>query len=139
MYKSNIGNNYMKFEFSATYPFMEKMCSEVENFTINHNLDNNKFTLLLCIREAVTNSIKHGSKNDSTKNIIVTINYKKNNINVIVKDEGIGFDWKNHISKPSENLIPGGRGLVIMDKYCSQKKYNNKGNQVELMINIEKS
>ncbi len=80
------------------------------------------------IQEAVNNAIKHANP----KNISIEINGNKNNIQILISDDGIGFD---------ENLISKGNGLQNMEKRIEElngtiefSKNENGGTQVEIKI-----
>ncbi len=73
-----------------------KLC-EVEKFLgyifDENNIDKKYYNrVLLCISEAVINSIEHGNKNDINKIATIKVNCDLYHINVEVKDEGEGFD-----------------------------------------------
>lgn len=114
---------------------------KVETFLMNifkeYNLEKESFNkVYLCISEAVVNSIKHGNKNDRNKNVSIKVNYFDPEMNIMVEDEGNGFDC-NKISDPTsdENLKnESGRGIFIIKKLTNKIEYNEKGNQVQFKI-----
>lgn len=114
---------------------------KVETFLTNifkeYNLEKKYFNkVYLCISEAVVNSIKHGNKNDRNKNISIEVSYKRPEINIMIEDEGNGFDL-NKISDPtSENNIKNesGRGIFIIRTLTNQIEYNEKGNRIQFKI-----
>jgi two-component system NarL family sensor kinase len=58
------------------------------------------------IQESIRNAINHSK----CKNIFISLNYRKSHLNVMVKDNGIGFDINNrehkkHISSGINNMI----------------------------------
>lgn len=94
--------------------------------------------VLLCISEAVINSIEHGNKNDTDKNVDIQIDCGNGNICIEVHDEGEGFDFeliedptlKNNIRKET------GRGIHIMKSLCSKVEFRNQGKSVEIKIDL---
>ncbi len=102
--------------------------NDVANFYFNR--------ALLCISEAVINSIEHGNQFDITKTVTIKILYSNNEMDVEIYDEGEGFDisivddptYGDNIKKES------GRGIYIIRALSDFIKYNRKGNSVLLKI-----
>ncbi len=70
----------------------------------------------------------------------VKFNYNPTQVTISVTDEGEGFEWSKYLDEFSEinNFIHSGRGIFISKTYCDELRYNNKGNQVTLIIRAEK-
>jgi len=102
-----------------------------------YNLEKKYFNkVYVCISEAVVNSIKHGNKNDRNKSVSIEVNCDMHEINIMIEDEGDGFD-RNHISDSTsgENLKnESGRGIFIIKTLTNQIEYNEKGNRVQFKI-----
>lgn len=92
----------------------------------------------LCISEAVINSIEHGNKYDSEKQVDIQINCMKGNICIVVNDEGDGFDYKLIEDPTLKNNIrkETGRGIHIMKSLCSKVEFRNQGKCVEIKIDV---
>lgn len=115
---------------------VEKFLKEIFE---KENLPNECFNkVYLCISEAVINSIEHGNKNDTTKEVDIQINCLKGNICIEVHDEGEGFNYeiiedptlKNNIRKET------GRGIHIMKSLCNHVEFKNQGKSVEIKIDL---
>lgn len=92
--------------------------------------------IYVCVSEAVLNSIKHGNKSDKSKTVLIDINCKLNEIDVLIEDEGEGFDF-NKVKDPtlSENLKnESGRGIFIIKNLSNKLEYNVKGNRIQFNI-----
>ena len=92
--------------------------------------------IYLCISEAVLNSIKHGNKEDRNKDVIICLDCNDNTVNVIIEDEGEGFDL-SEIEDPT--MIPNikkesGRGIFIIKNLCNNLEYNEKGNRIQFKV-----
>lgn len=115
--------------------------SKVEKFILEifeeNNLKKENYNrVLLCISEAVINSIEHGNKNDASKPVTIEANCNFNHIYVKVKDEGQGFDL-DKINDPTlkQNVKNEcGRGIHIIRSLSDSLKYNRVGNCVQLKI-----
>ncbi len=91
---------------------------------------------VLCVSEAVINSIEHGNQFDNKKNITLEVKCFGGEIDILIKDEGDGFDF-NTIEDPttSDNIMKeSGRGLHIIRSLSTSISYNEKGNCVQLKI-----
>ena len=119
--------------------------SSIENLTIVEKLvdelyEQIKFdselyaNILVCVTEAVKNSIVHGNNESIDKNVTIQYSYTDVQITFEIKDVGEGF---NHykVADPTlpENLEKeSGRGIFLMNCLADQVIYNDKGNEVTL-------
>lgn len=119
---------------------LEKVEEFLQNIFEREALPESCFNkVFLCISEAVVNSIEHGNKNDSEKQVDIQINCDDGNICIEVHDQGNGFDYnlvedpttKNNIKKET------GRGIHIMKSLCSKVKFSNHGKSVEIKIDLK--
>jgi len=93
------------------------------------------FAIRLSLDEAVTNAIHHGNESDPEKNVTITYGFEGDALTIDVADEGPGFCPKN-IPDPTleENLCsPNGRGVMLIEAYMSEVRYNDKGNQITMV------
>lgn len=87
---------------------------------------------LVALTEAATNSIKHGNKFDTKKNIIISLEFRTKSYSISVCDLGIGFDF-NNVPDPTlaENIEkPDGRGIFIMKSLCDEVLFEDEGRKV---------
>jgi serine/threonine-protein kinase RsbW len=116
---------------------VEKFLIDILNeYDLEQKYFNNTY---LCISEAVVNSIKHGNKNDLNKTISIVVNCDENELNILIEDEGNGFDL-NTISDPTckNNLKnESGRGIFIIKALTNKIEYNEKGNRIQFKINCK--
>ena len=102
-----------------------------EKFNLNDDIYGN---IMIAVTESVNNAITHGNKNDRTKNVTLSLSLNNNVINFMIKDEGIGFDFRNLPDPTSpENLDkPSGRGVFLMKHLSDEVNFGNNGSLVEL-------
>lgn len=108
----------------------------LDEYGLEQKFFNNSY---LCISEAVVNSIKHGNKYDQNKTISIVVNCDENELNVLIEDEGNGFDL-NEISDPTceKNLKnESGRGIFIIKALTNRIEYNEIGNRIQFKINCK--
>ena len=81
--------------------------------------------LLVIASETVNNAVQHGNKNDPTKNVIIDVDFKNDEITIAVEDEGGGFNPEK-LPDPllPENLLkPSGRGIHIVKSLMDSVEY----------------
>ena len=74
------------------------------------------FGIDMAVREAITNAIVHGNKEDDTKKVELTFNCSQNAVEIQIKDQGEGFD-PGGVPDPTapENILkPSGRGNFLI-------------------------
>lgn len=93
--------------------------------------------LFLSCEEAMSNALEHGNRNDPEKRVTVRVIHDEEQaeLNVIVRDEGSGFDPRmsvtQHFEERSLHRVSG-RGLVIMANLVDRVAYFNEGRAVAL-------
>lgn len=80
------------------------------------------FGIDLAVREAVTNAVVHGNNADESKFIEVILKSSQDFIEIIVQDQGAGFDPKE-VPDPTdeENIMKtDGRGIFFMRNFMDE-------------------
>jgi serine/threonine-protein kinase RsbW len=93
------------------------------------------FAIKLALEEALTNAVKHGNDNDTSKRLVVRYAVSPERTVIMVRDEGHGF-VPNRVPDPTadENLErPSGRGIMLMHAYMTRVYFNEAGNEVWLL------
>jgi serine/threonine-protein kinase RsbW len=93
------------------------------------------FAVKLALEEALTNAVKHGNCCDPTKPVTVRYAVTDDEIIVIVRDEGEGFE-PNKIPDPTapDRLpIPNGRGIMLLNAYLDKVEYRDGGREVYML------
>ncbi len=94
--------------------------------------------LSVAVRESVVNAIKHGNRRDESKRVAVEFLVHAKSLEVVVRDEGAGFDPKA-VPDPvaPENLLKAdGRGIFFMRSFMDEVSYSfpSKGGTVVKMV-----
>ena len=93
------------------------------------------FAVRLAVEEALNNAIRHGNGLDPEKTAELVYEVTKEQVDIRVRDEGPGFDYRQ-VPDPTldENLDkPTGRGLMLMRAYMDVVEYNDKGNELHMV------
>jgi serine/threonine-protein kinase RsbW len=93
------------------------------------------FAVKISLEEALINAIKHGNKLDNKKKVIVEANITPQQTEIIVEDEGPGFN-RAEVPDPTaeENLLKcSGRGILLMETYMDQVEYSKSGRRVRMI------
>jgi serine/threonine-protein kinase RsbW len=76
----------------------------------------------VAVRESVVNAIKHGNEMDEDKQVHVSLVVDDDALEIVVRDEGAGFD-PDSVPDPfaEENLLkPDGRGMLMMKTFMDE-------------------
>jgi len=91
------------------------------------------------LTEALSNAMLYGNARDPHKRVRVEVIVGEKEITAKVTDEGPGFD-PGEVPDPTEpdNLEKGGgRGLFLMRELMDEVRYNERGNQVTLVLRLD--
>lgn len=93
------------------------------------------------LAEALANAMLYGNGPDPAKRVRVEVCVTTAAVSARITDQGDGFD-PSTIEDPTlpENLLrPGGRGLFLMRKLLDEVRYNDRGNSVTLVLQLEEN
>ena len=104
-------------------------------FEINKDLF---YKVLICVNEAVINSIVHGNKNETGKIILIQTFCTKNFLCFRITDEGEGFNYKNLPDPTTKSNLhcETGRGLFIIKSISEEINFRKNGKIIEFKIKI---
>lgn len=99
--------------------------------------------LLVCLREALVNALKHGCKSspDLKSHLLLSRSSDASKISIQVRDQGPGhnFDWQSHATEAAENLIPEHRGLIMMQAIPYRTDFTENGSCVLMEFECDPS
>ncbi len=90
----------------------------------------------MAVREAVANAINPGNKLDARKKVNATCNLRGSQLEIIVSDEGAGFD-PSQVSDPlhPQNLMKtSGRGIFYMRTFMDKIDYSFRDDGTSLVM-----
>jgi len=100
------------------------------------------FGVDMAVREAVTNAVLHGNKLDSAKLVEIKLRNTPELFEIIVHDEGSGFN-PNDVPDPTkeENLLKtSGRGIFFMRNFMDEVDWSinpNGGTRVRMIKKLK--
>lgn len=122
--------------------FSELVRMREELFTILEDMAGSSL-LVSCVNELVVNAMEHGNHLDPKKRVSVRVALMKEFIQVIVEDEGEGFNWRSAMDRPLDlaDCSKRGRGIAMTKKLCDDLTFNERGNKATLfkMTHVKKS
>ncbi|MEA3348856.1 MAG: ATP-binding protein [Pseudomonadota bacterium] len=116
----------------ADFDQVDDLNRRVKMFLSQKQIDLNIDDVLLGIREALMNAIRHGCANKPACKIVFSLSLGAECLVVKIEDQGPGFNWQQEIEKKMPELTEGGRGLHIIQLYFDSISYNATGNTIEL-------
>lgn len=90
------------------------------------------FPLSLLAREALNNAMIHGNRMAPDKTVRFRLTVREDGFDMMVEDEGQGFEWKSRVQSSSHVDDERGRGHEIYRNYAHKIRYNQKGNALTL-------
>ena len=112
------------------YKVEEEIVDECCRYFEAHDI----FAIKLALDEALTNAIKHGNKMNPLKMVHVSYYVDCHFFEVIIEDDGSGFDVTQVPDPIDEENIEksSGRGLLLMREYMDRVEHNYIGNIVTM-------
>jgi len=93
--------------------------------------------ILMALREALANAIKHGNGQDMAKRVHLEMEVKDHTLQIRIRDEGIGFDPAG-VADPlaQENRFKtSGRGIFYMKTFMDEVRFSRvDGGGMEIVL-----
>lgn len=117
----------------ATLEAVDRLCIELRAGLLAEVPLKERFAVELLLREALTNAVVHGLKEEPTSEVGCEIECFPGGITIHVSDNGEGFDWRPRLHATSVGtLAESGRGIEILRRYSSRLQFNPMGNSVQV-------
>jgi anti-sigma regulatory factor (Ser/Thr protein kinase) len=161
------------YELATDLDAVSPVCDEVKRALLRYGREGYGFAILILLREAFANAVRHGNRHDRRKMVSCRITLTDEHVVIEVADQGMGFDWQNALEKVTAGVIDSGitlaeaskepptiqaqqerrrngaaqspiylpslkecgRGLSIYSHYAEQIRFNERGNEVTLVVN----
>ena len=93
--------------------------------------------LLMALREALANAIKHGNRQDLSKRIHLEMDVVGQKLQISIRDEGEGFDPEavDDPLAPENRLKTSGRGIFYMKTFMDDVRFRRlSGGGMEIVL-----
>jgi serine/threonine-protein kinase RsbW len=133
---------------SETGPIRMSLSSRFENIEMAQHLcgkllegwDLNEETthwILMALREALANAIKHGNAQDLAKRVHLEMDVKDHTLRIRIRDEGTGFDPGEVLDPlaPENRFKTSGRGIFYMKTFMDEVRFSRTdGGGMEIVL-----
>jgi serine/threonine-protein kinase RsbW len=96
------------------------------------------FGIDMAVREAVTNAVVHGNRQDESKVVVIQFKSSASAIEITVRDEGSGFNPESvpDPTDPRNLLKTSGRGILFMRTFMDDVEWSHhpEGGTVVRMV-----
>jgi serine/threonine-protein kinase RsbW len=131
-----------------TGPIRMSLSSRFENIEMAQHLcgkllegwDLNEETthwILMALREALANAIKHGNSQDPAKRVHLEMDVKDHTLRIRIRDEGTGFDPGKVVDPlaPENRFKTSGRGIFYMKTFMDEVRFSRAdGGGMEIVL-----
>ncbi|MDQ6788321.1 MAG: ATP-binding protein [Acidobacteriota bacterium] len=92
--------------------------------------DDALFDIDMAVREAAANAVKHGNREDETKQVEITFEDSDEGFEISIRDFGAGFavDEIPDPTNPENLLKANGRGILFMRSFMDEVEWQNHAN-----------
>src|ERR1700685_1527127 len=107
----------LRAELPATLVAIEEFLEQFRLWQVSFS-ENFAFPGELLLREALTNAVMHGRRGEQGKNIRCIVRLKPGRLVIGVRDDGVGFQWRELWGCIAATSAPRGRGIEIYRHYA---------------------
>ena len=133
---------------AKTGPIRMSLSSRFENIEMAQHLcgrllegreiaEETRHWILMAVREAVANAIKHGNQQDLSKHVHLEMDVVADTLVISVRDEGEGFDpgKVEDPLAPENRLKTSGRGIFYMKTFMDDIRFQrHPGGGMEIVL-----
>ena len=136
---TNVAECEFRFSYSANLSNIGIVRRDILSLNSYSSLDEKKQdSLIIIITELMTNAIKHGSKQDEQKDVLLGLSFNADSVFCIIEDQGLGFD-RSMIPDPT---LPAyihrdhGRGIFITEHLADEVRYLHADNTMRIIVKL---
>lgn len=126
IYRQTVDEKETKFSISSKIEEIDEAVQKATAFASDAGFgDDALFGIDMAVREALANAVKHGNKLDASKQVEVTLTKRSNEMEILIRDFGKGFDVEE-VPDPTnpENLLKAsGRGILFMHNFVDKVEW----------------
>jgi serine/threonine-protein kinase RsbW len=116
----------LRSELSAISPFVDTLMQLIGRCRW---ASGNEREIEIALREALANAIVHGNHEDPTKHVYVGCLAGTDEVSLVIRDEGHGFDHGENIDPTDPNNLESshGRGIYLMESLMDEVHFERGG------------
>lgn len=127
------GVENLEFTIYSTADYVEQGTQRVIDFLRKKGFVNlQEMNLRLVLVEVIGNAVEHGNRKVPSKKVKIRVSTDPDRANVVVRDEGDGYDvettWSSLTTTNPQS--ERGRGLFLIKQYADVMRANRKGNEI---------
>ena len=126
----------LEFNISSNHAASQDVQKQIMAAVARHGFnEQSTFAVRIALEEAMTNAIKHGNRLNSKKKVHVKVKVTSKEAEIIIEDEGPGFD-RAAVPDPTlqENLEKcSGRGIHLIEAYMNEVDWKNGGRKLRML------
>ena len=129
------------FKFPGDLKYVKEASKKILDFLSDLSLDSSiLFDIKLCFEEAFINAIKYGNKGDSRLSVDVEVFKHNDNVELVVRDHGEGFDFARAADpRRAGNLTKtSGRGVFLIKNLMDKVIYESNGSCLRMIKRIKR-
>jgi serine/threonine-protein kinase RsbW len=114
--------------FPSRIEAIQRAASAAAEFVMRSGLGEDAvYAVDMAVREAVTNAVLHGNRQDEAKKVEVSFKSLPDAIEITVRDQGAGFNTENipDPTDPQNLLKTSGRGILFMRNFMDEIVWSN--------------
>ena len=130
----------LKFSFPSELKNLKSASQKVLDFLRNLKLQETVlFDIRLCFEEAFINAVKYGSKSDSRLSVDIEVVKKDKEVEVVVSDQGKGFDFTQSSDPTTEENRDklSGRGVFLIKNLMDKVIFEKNGSCLRMIKKID--
>lgn len=137
MEASSSAIEHVRFHVASTFESIEEVVERAQRFAETYFDDEDAaYSFVLLASEAATNAVTHGNQSDPDKQVTVEFLAFSDRVEVVVGDEGEGYD-REEVSSPldEENLTRAhGRGLFLIETMADAVAHEDDGRRIRITM-----
>ena len=122
----------------ATLQAIEEFLMEFGRRSQSLLVPRNCFAAELLVREALTNAVVHGCRQNPDKQVRCFLRLRSGRLLIAIADDGEGFDWRAARRTRANLPDSSGRGMEILHRYANHVHFNDRGNVVTMIKQLER-
>ncbi len=120
----------IEFSFPSKKEYSKSVIKQVIELANSAGYSKVAWCVQLAIEEAISNAIEHGNKNDISKSVYIKCSFNAEQLELIVKDEGEGYNEDVSVSNEPDEF---GRGIFLIKSFMDEVEFNERGNIIRMI------